>query len=129
MLENNIVRYLWCHNSIQCKGESNKYICISVFKVCTEQISHSCVYFLTQMQLHYRICIVQPLLYAIDCTLYPLHCTLQMYITYCTIVTVQIIQYIILKDGILIFNSFNITSKQGLYFTVHFLVNIRTNRQ
>ena len=31
------------------------------------------------------------------------------------------IQYIILKDGILRFNSFNITSKRGLYFTVHSL--------
>ena len=30
-------------------------------------------------------------------------------------------QYIILKDGILRFNSFNITSKRGVYFTVHSL--------
>ena len=36
-------------------------------------------------------------------------------------------QYIILKDGILRFNSFNITSKRGVYFTVHSLGSIRTN--
>ena len=35
-------------------------------------------------------------------------------------------QYIILKDGILRFNSFNITSKRGVYFTVHSLGSIRT---
>ena len=31
------------------------------------------------------------------------------------------LQYIILKDGILRFNSFNINSKSGVYFTVHSL--------
>ena len=38
-------------------------------------------------------------------------------------------QYIILKDGILRFNSSNITSKRGVYFTVHSLGSIRTNCQ
>ena len=40
-------------------------------------------------------------------------------------------QYIILKDGILrsywLANSHNITSKRGVYFTVHSLGSIRTN--
>ena len=40
-----------------------------------------------------------------------------------------ILQYIILKYGILRFNSFNITSKRGIYFTVHSLGSIRTNCQ
>ena len=38
-------------------------------------------------------------------------------------------QYIILKDGILWFNSCNITSKQGVYFNVHSLGSIQTNCQ
>ena len=33
---------------------------------------------------------------------------------------------VILKDGILKFITFNITSKQGVYFAVHFLGSIRT---
>ena len=37
------------------------------------------------------------------------------------------VQYIILKLGILRFNSVNITSKQGVYFTVHSLGSIQTN--
>ena len=44
---------------------------------------------------------------------------------------VGIKQYIILKDGILrsnwLANSYNITSKRGVYFTVHSLGSIRTN--
>ena len=36
-------------------------------------------------------------------------------------------QYIILKDGILRFNSCNITSKRGLYFPVHSLGIIQTS--
>ena len=40
-----------------------------------------------------------------------------------------ICQYIIIKDGILRFNSFNITFKRGVYFTVHSLGSIRTNFQ
>ena len=38
-------------------------------------------------------------------------------------------QYIILKYEILRFNSFNITSKRGVYFTVHSLGSVRTNCQ
>ena len=36
---------------------------------------------------------------------------------------------VILKDGILRFIFFNITPKQGVYFTVHSLRSIRANRQ
>ena len=35
---------------------------------------------------------------------------------------------VILKDGILRFNSFNITSKRGVYFTLHSLGGIWTNQ-
>ena len=41
----------------------------------------------------------------------------------------SIVQYIILKDGILRFNSCNITSKRGVYFTVHSRGSIRSNCQ
>ena len=41
----------------------------------------------------------------------------------------NISQYIILKDGILRFNSFSITSKQAVYLTVHSLGSKRTNCQ
>ena len=37
------------------------------------------------------------------------------------------LQYIILKDGIMEFNSCNTTSKQGVYLTTHFLGIIWTN--
>ena len=38
-------------------------------------------------------------------------------------------QYIILKDGILRYNSFNITFKRGVYFPTHFLGSVQTNWQ
>ena len=41
-------------------------------------------------------------------------------------VVLQFEQYIILKDGILRFNSCNITCKRGVYFTVHSLGSIQT---
>ena len=39
----------------------------------------------------------------------------------------NISQYIIIEDGMLRFNSFNITFKREVYFTVHSLGSIRTN--
>ena len=41
----------------------------------------------------------------------------------------DMVQYIILKDGILRFNSFDIASKRVIYFTVHSLRSIKTNSQ